>query len=172
MMSNFPNMSQQINNAFDGAFGALTSGVSFAQLQEIDPQKIEAFYALGHRFYMRKDYKKAEEVFAYAYFFDHLNLPIVKGLASARKMQGKFKEALHAYALAVLLDMEDPTISFHAGECFFALGDYKSCAQSLDAARDLAENRNGFDEMIKKIDQMKTMMPSQNGDKNGDKNNE
>ena len=172
-MSNFPSMSQQINHAFDSAFGALTSGVSVAQLQKIDPQKIEAFYALGHRFYMRKDYKKAEEIFAYAYFFDHLNLPIVKGLASARKMQGKFKEALQAYALAALLDMEDPAISFHAGECFFALGDYKSCAQSLDVAREFAkdkngEDKNGFDEMIKKIDQMKNMLPKQNGDKNNE----
>ena len=32
MMSNFPNMSQQINNAFDGAFGALTSGVELCAI--------------------------------------------------------------------------------------------------------------------------------------------
>ncbi len=165
-MSQSPEIPQQIGAALEGAFGALTQGVSVAQLHEIDPEKIEAFYALGHRFYMRKDYRKAEEVFAFGCLLDHFHLPIVKGLASARKMQGKFKEALQAYAMAAIIDMEDPTISFHAGECFFALGDYSACAKALDAAQGLAESQDGFGEMMRKIAQMKKVLPQQEGEEN------
>ncbi len=155
------NISSAIQSALESAEVVVTKGVSAAQLYDLDPQKIEAFYALGYRSYMQRDYQKAEEIFTFAYCFDHRHAEIVKGLASARKMQGKFKEALPAYAQAALLDMEDPAISFHAGECLFALGEYAPCADALSAARTLAEMRGDCEQLIGKIDQMEIQLQKQ-----------
>ena len=142
-------------DALDHAYESLTAGVSIAQTQDIDPQKIEGLYALGCNYYTQKDFAKAEEIFSFAQRLDSLNPKIIKGLAASRKMLKKYRAALEAYALAGIIDMEDPAASFHAAECFFALEEYQSCADALDAAYGLARGAAHHHAMIAQIEKMK-----------------
>ena len=156
MTQNIQNFEKTFGEAFDHAYQALTSGVTIAQTQDIDPKKIEALYALGYNYYNQKDFPKAEEIFAFAHRLDSLNPKIIKGLAAARKMQKKYQQALQDYALAGLVDMEDPVASFHAAECFFALGQYQSCGEALDAAYGLAQMSEDHHALVEQIKKMKT----------------
>lgn len=154
-MSNHLENTTEIENAVNLAIDSLTSGVSLAQQGKISNEEVEALYALGCNYYAQEDFAKAEEIFSFALPFDFLHKDIVNGLAAARKMQNKHEEALKAYALAGLLDMDSPEPSFYAAECFFALEQMSSCAQALDAALGLADDEEQHQSLIKKIHKMK-----------------
>ena len=150
---------ETIEEALQLAAESLISGVSLAQQGKISADEVEALYALGSNYYFQKNFVKAEEIFSYALPFDFFHFNIVSGLAAARKMQGKYEEALKAYALAGLLDMENPEPSLYAAECFFALDKLPECAGALDAAFGLTENQSRYESLRTKIKKMKNALP-------------
>lgn len=146
---------KNINNAVEAAFESVVSGISLTQQGQISKQDVEALYAWGFNYYYQKDFAKAEEIFEYSVRFDPYHLGIVNGLAAARKMQGKYDAALKAYALAGLLDLDNPEPSFYAAECFFAQRQWKACNEALDAALGLAEGDDKYKKLCKQVEKMK-----------------
>jgi type III secretion system low calcium response chaperone LcrH/SycD len=154
-------LEKTIEEAVQVAFDSIDSGTSLAQQGTISAQEVEGLYALGFNYYAQKDFVKAEEIFSYALPFDFLHKGIVNGLAAARKMQGKYEEALKAYALAGLIDMDNPEHSFYAAECFFALDQMPACAQALDGALGLIDDEEQYKDLSKKIHRMKNNLKEQ-----------
>lgn len=149
-------MKKNINNAVEAAFESVVSGISLVQQGQISQTDVEALYALGFNYYCQKNFAKAEGIFEYAVRFDPYHLGIVNGLAAARKVQGKYDDALKAYALAGLLDLSDPKPSFYAAECFFAKQQWAACNDALDAALGLAEDDDKYKKLCTQIEKMKT----------------
>ena len=150
-----------LDQLVDGAWHALIHQQSMSTSQKIAPEKIEALYALGFSHYAQNHFAKAEEIFSFAYRLDSRNIKLLEGLAASYKMQGKFQEALHAYAASGLIDMANPSHSFHAAECFFALKDYSSCQKALDASLGLIEGNPDHHQMKKQIKKMKAHLEEQ-----------
>ena len=150
-----------IEEAVALAFDSVLAGVSLAQQKKISPDEIEALYVLGANYYSQKNFAKAEEIFSYALPFDFFHLKLIMGLAATRKMLGKYEDGLKAYALAGLLDMENPEPSFYAAECFFALGQVPQCREALDAALGLAQGEPKYKKLCTQIKKMKANLKEQ-----------
>lgn len=144
-MTNSPAPSTQesptsiIAHALEQGTFCASEGIAPAELMQWDEDKLEALYALGRDFYMRGDYHAAEQVMNWLARVKGADGRILKALGAARKMQGKYEDAVNAYSLAAIADLEDPEPSFFAAECLFHLGEAKRTRAALAAAHRQAE---------------------------------
>ena len=154
----------RIERSLEQAMAALEKGGGIAGAMGINEDQCEAIYALGHRRYVREDYKGAEEIFGWLAGIRGVDARALKALGAARKMQQKNADALDAYALAALADIKDPEPSFYAAECLFRMGEMKRARHALSAARQQAEILGDHESMIQRIDEMLSHIPEMSQD--------
>ncbi len=145
--------------AVERAIDALEKGLAVGAALDIPQEQIEAYYGWGRQFYVRGDYPAAERVFAYGFLHAGADIRFAKALAAARKMQGKYDEALKAYSLAAILDLDDPEPSFFAAECLFHLERKAAALSALDAADEqAAEAPEKYAALLPRIKKMRAAL--------------
>jgi type III secretion system low calcium response chaperone LcrH/SycD len=108
------------------------------QIHGIGPDELEALYAFAHSLYNQARWPEALSAFNFLSIQDHLDRRHHMGRGACLQMLRRHEEALRAYSLAFLLEMTDPVVSFHIGECLIALGRREDAQVALDAAADAA----------------------------------
>ena len=69
----------------------------------------------------------------------HLDRRHHMGRGACLQMMKRHEEALRSYGVAFLLEMTDPLVTFHMGECLIALGRRHDAQIALDASAAAAE---------------------------------
>ena len=102
--------------------------------------EMESAYALAHDYYVTGRYDDAETLFRFLTTYDHLNGRYWMGMGAVHQVKRRYREAIQAYALVISIDdMRNVDASFHAAECFLALGDRVNAASAVAHVRQFAD---------------------------------
>jgi type III secretion system low calcium response chaperone LcrH/SycD len=105
-------------------------------LKNFTSDELETLYISAYQFYQQEMYDKATEIFFQLTTSHPFEEAFWKGLASCYQMQNLFDEALHAFALASLLNDKDPYYHYHAAECLFAKKEMEDAKKALTKAQE------------------------------------
>ncbi|CAM3876219.1 SycD/LcrH family type III secretion system chaperone [Bordetella bronchialis] len=117
------------------ARGILESGRPLGDALGIAGDDRTALYAVAYELYANKRYDMAQHLFAQLVLYDHQDPRYMKGLAAATQMLGDHEQAVRMYTVAALMDIGDPAVVMHAGDCFRQMGRRAKAIESFDLAR-------------------------------------
>lgn len=109
-----------------------------------------SLYLSAFSLYEKKEYRKSSSVFTRLVLINPFFPAYWKGLAASKQMSSEYEQALQAWALATLLDTEDPMTHLHAAECLSRIDDRKEAQKALDSAARLLPETNERLEKIRK----------------------
>lgn len=110
------------------------------KIKRLNPKEAETVYASAYGLYEASQYAQAAELFLHLVFSNSFEQKYWRGLAASKQMEGKYVDALHAWALVALLVETDPEPHFYAAECLVSLGNKEEAAKALSAAEERAGN--------------------------------
>jgi type III secretion system low calcium response chaperone LcrH/SycD len=143
----------------------LADGGTMADMFQFSLQDLEGIYHIGHTFYENGKYEKAENIFAFLGLYDHIEDKWWKSLGAARMMQKKYEDAAKSYAMAAILNMEDPEIQYYAGYCLSACGKTEQAVISLECAIELANEKNEDEvELKRKAEKLIEILKTRKGE--------
>ena len=122
----------------------LTQGATFKDIKGLSDQEMEAIYSVAYHLFQNGEIEKAESVFRFLCFFDHLEHKYWLGLGACRKALKKYAEAVDAFGLAGILDVSDPRPAMEAAECHIHLGRRTQAISALNAALQFGADRQEF----------------------------
>jgi type III secretion system low calcium response chaperone LcrH/SycD len=122
----------------------LEGKTTIGEQRGLSPQHLEAVYAMAYNFYNQGKYDDAEKAFAFLVFYNHLDRRFWLGLAATQQMRKAFDGAVQAYAMASLLDINDPEVPLHAADCYLAMGQREATISALTAACHFSEGKPQF----------------------------
>lgn len=106
------------------------------ELNAITHEEIEQFYAFGFAQYGSGNWGKAADAFRVLCTRRPMEPRFWFALSATLQEAGSYKDALHSWAMAALLNKEDPYPHFHAAECCFSLQMLKDAAKALREAEE------------------------------------
>jgi type III secretion system low calcium response chaperone LcrH/SycD len=120
-----------------------SKGYLKGKLQFPDEQ-VEVIYNHAYRAFSDQNYTLAFELFRLLVFLQPLEHRFLYALG--RSLQGLeyYFLAVRAYKMAQAVKQEDPTASFCAGECFWAMGDIASALTCIEHVLVLAQKDKTF----------------------------
>lgn len=95
---------------------------------------LEAIYAMAYNLVAARKFDKAEELFRFLCMYDHTEKRWWNGLGVTLQNAGKHADAVNAYGMATLLDVEDPRPQAQAGYCLAALERWAEAKNALEGA--------------------------------------
>ena len=101
---------------------------------------VEAFYLKAYAYYQANQLAEAAEIFGILCARQPMEKRFWFGLGASLQESANYEKARYAWAMAALLDPENPYPHFHAAECSDALARHK------DASLALAEAKNRINE--------------------------
>lgn len=112
----------------------LKEGKSLQEIVEFSDGTMQKFYEVAYHLFQAGKDQDAADAFL---FLSTLN-PAVHifwvGLGMAEQCLQHYEEALSAYAMASLTEMEDPLPYYHSAACYHALQDNENCRKSIEMA--------------------------------------
>lgn len=102
----------------------------------LSDEETEKFYAYGYAHYGTGNWAEAADVFRVLCTRRPLESRFWFALGATLQEAGTYKDSLHAWAMAALLDKPDPYPHFHAAECCFSLGWKEDGGKALAEAAD------------------------------------
>lgn len=93
--------------------------------------QVEQFYAYGFAHYGSGRWKEAADTFRLLCTRRPLEPRFWFALGATLQEAGSYKDALQSWAMAALLQKEDPYPHFHAAECCFSLQMSEEAAKAL-----------------------------------------
>lgn len=142
-------------------FTALTHTENNGLLPVVPKETIKELYSMAYSFYNNGKFREALNCFL---FLVKANADIANywnGLAASHKMLKNYREAIGAYALAALLDTEDPQTHMHAADCFFALNEGTQALNALHVAEQLAKGQEKYHQLLSRIAVLRTAWKEQ-----------
>jgi type III secretion system low calcium response chaperone LcrH/SycD len=110
-------------------------GKTLQEIFGISDLVLFCFYKVGHALYAEKAYRDAAQVF----FFLTILSPFVKdywlALGMAEKLSDDYEQALYAFAMASLMNINDPEPHLHATECYILLKNVPLAVAELEMAK-------------------------------------
>lgn len=111
----------------------LKNGKTFREARGLTRENMEALYTLGYNAYNSGQYEQAHRAFQFLCVFDHIERKYWLALGACRQLLKRHAEAVDAYAIASLLDIQDPVPPLRAAECHLALGRRDQAIVALEA---------------------------------------
>jgi len=106
---------------------------------EVPPEKVlAALYANAYHLYDAGHFDQAIGPFQLLVTLNPYEEQYWMGLGAALQMNKSYEKALNAYAMAVLLDDENPYPHFHAAECYISLKNLDDVVKALNLAEEAA----------------------------------
>ena len=119
----------------------IESGCTLRDIQGLTNENMEGLYALAYSEYNQGKYDKAQELFQLLCQLDHLEKKYWVGLGATRQMLKDYSNAIDAYSVAVMFDLNDPVPPMHAAECHLASGNREEAVSGFQYAIDAAGSR-------------------------------
>lgn len=114
----------------------------------LSDDEAEKFYLCAYSHYHSGHWTEAADIFRLLCTRRPLESRFWFGLGAALQEGGSYFDALHAWAMASLLNKEDPYPHFHAAECYFSLSDRTEAVKALDEAYLKIEQNHPLGEKI------------------------
>ena len=115
-------------------------------IQTDKSESLEALYYIAYNRYKQGKYVDAEAIFGVLTTIGRRDPRFWMGLGGAYQVQKKYRQAIDAFKAAFKLECKDPKASFHAAECYFALGEKSDGLAALKSAEKALKNQNNPDE--------------------------
>lgn len=96
---------------------------------------LRVLYTLAYTLYQAGDYEQAKPLFQQLASCKPFTKKYWFGLGACWQMEKSYTEALKAWAMAALIDGEDPTPHYHAAECYLALDDLNEGYKAVRATK-------------------------------------
>jgi type III secretion system low calcium response chaperone LcrH/SycD len=116
----------------------LTSGGVFKDAHAISDEEMEAIYSVAYNLYENGKYDDALQVFKFLCFFDHMEKKYWLGLGAVRQMLRQYDDAVNAYSMAAMLDIDDPAPASHAADCLLLAGKKEEAESALNFVLEFA----------------------------------
>jgi type III secretion system low calcium response chaperone LcrH/SycD len=117
----------------DSLINNLQSDPSF--LEEglnVSDETIDCFYRCGFRLYEHQQYQEAADAFYVISLLSSRRHNVWMALGLSEKELNHHEEALVAFSMAALTNMEDPLSFLHSAECYIALGEKEDAKECLE----------------------------------------
>ncbi|MDR3624448.1 MAG: SycD/LcrH family type III secretion system chaperone [Chlamydiales bacterium] len=105
---------------------------------DISNASVEKLYTKAYEFYQAGDSLGAINAFGLLIHVDPFSQVFWMGLGSARQLNSEHEKALQAFAIAALLDDQDPAPHYHAAQNYLALNNEEDALKALDLAEALS----------------------------------
>lgn len=92
-------------------------GGTVGDLYNLTDTDKEVLYSVAHNFYKNGKYDKALPLFQFLSLIDHVNKKWWMGYGAAAQMSKDYTKAINAYAMATVLDIDDPRPQLQAAYC-------------------------------------------------------
>jgi type III secretion system low calcium response chaperone LcrH/SycD len=112
-----------------------------AAVAGLTDQDLEAVYAVGHGLYAAGKYQDALDFFRVLCICRQTESRFWFGFGATSQVLGDHANAVRAYSMAALFDVENPQIPLRAAECFIKLGDSGTARQALEAVGIVADGK-------------------------------
>lgn len=132
-------LDRHVERSLQIAFDFLQNGKQPGEALGLNSEAFNGLYAYGVRFYQSQRFTESLRVFHYLIKLQPLEARNYKAAGASLQGLKRYRDAAQLYAGAVNLDMTDPEISFHAGQCFFLDRDYAPAKLALEAAIGLCD---------------------------------
>lgn len=123
------------------------AGGTLKNIAGITDDDLEAIYAMAYNLVSARKFDKAEQLFRFLCMYDHTEKRWWNGLGITLQNAGKHEEAVNAYGMATLLDVEDPRPQAQAGYCLAALERWKEAKAALEGAIMMCAKKPEYDEI-------------------------
>lgn len=107
--------------------------------KELEDLNLEQLYTHAHTLYNAFQAEEATQAFGLLIAMDPFSPIFWMGLGASRQMNKEFEKALQAYALASLLDDQDPSPHYHAAQSYLALQNEQEALKALNLAEALIQ---------------------------------
>jgi len=131
-MKNFP--PEQLEKARKEADKLLSGDLSWADMSQYTPEKIQAIAEVGYSQFELGKYESAEKIFRGLTSLDSQQFYFHQMLGAIFQRQQKFSEAIAEYTIAVSLNPKDVSSWTNRGECFFKSEIYPMATYDFDQA--------------------------------------
>ena len=109
---------------------------------------VEEFYAYGFAQYQTGNWGEAADVFRVLCTRRPMEPRFWFGLSATLHEAENYQDALHGWAMAALLENEDPFPHFHAAECYLSMQNCEEAAKALREAELRSEEAHPLREKI------------------------
>jgi type III secretion system low calcium response chaperone LcrH/SycD len=100
----------------------------------LSDDEVETVYLYAYSHYNSGHWTEAADIFRLLCTRRPLEGRFWFGLGAALQEGGSYRDALHSWAMAALLEKQDPYPHFHAAECYFSIGEEHEGAKALNEA--------------------------------------
>ena len=128
----------------DTVVGLLEGKIQFKDIQGLTDNHMEAVYTVAYNAIQAGSFVKAEKLFRFLVMFDNSKEKYWNGLGLSRFKQENYEDALHAYSMSTLLNVDDPKAPMRLAECHIALGDKETAAGAYEVALEIAGDKPEF----------------------------
>ena len=111
-----------------------TEGGTLKSFVKLSDTELEAIYAVAHNQFAAHKYAQAIDLFKFLCLYDHTQPRWFYGLGVVRQHAGDYAGAVEAFAMATLLDVDDPRPQAQAGYCLLAQERWPEAQSALEGA--------------------------------------
>lgn len=122
----------------------LDKGKTAQEILEISQETMAKFYGAAYHLFEHKHYQSAADGFVFLVTLNGHNYDYWLGLGMSEQLCGHYEDAIDAYEIAAIIEIENPISYFYLAKCLFAIHDRESSMLALDLAIEYAENRPEF----------------------------
>jgi len=126
---------------------------------QITEDQLVTIYGEAHQYFAAKDYVNASHCFISLALFDNSRPEYWLCFAHSAYSLKKFEHAFEAYAIASMLDPDDPTPHFYAGCCLQQLNRHDEANILFEETIHLAEHKLNYHEWKAKIRKIQGKQP-------------
>jgi type III secretion system low calcium response chaperone LcrH/SycD len=127
---------------------------SLQQAFGITDYEMEKLYEEAFEYYEIDSYNEALTLFRWLLLFNSYEAKYWMGFAAASQLLGHYEKALHAYAVAYLLDVDNPYPHFHAYECYMLLKNKEEADKALLLAYQRCTGKAAYEELKNEIERL------------------
>ncbi|NGX42923.1 MAG: hypothetical protein K940chlam7_01211 [Chlamydiae bacterium] len=122
----------------------LAKGKSAQEILGFSDQTMAKFYGAARHLFEVEHYTDALNAFVFLVTLNPRNYEFWLGLGMATQMCGNFEDAINAYEMAAMHNIENPVPYFYLAKCFFAIHDRENALNALDLALEYSADRIEF----------------------------
>ena len=119
----------------------LSNGKSAQEILEFSDETLGKFYRAAHQLLEHQRYEDAANAFIFLVTLNPYHPEYWMDLGAALQLCKNYEEAIDAYEIAAIYNIENPLPYFYLAKCLFAIHDRPSALQAFDLAIEYADDK-------------------------------
>ena len=136
----------------------LAKGKSAQEILGFTPETMHKFYQAAYRLFEGRHYVDAANAFLFLVTLNPYNPQYWLGLGMSTQLSGNYEDAIDAYELAAICELENPVPYFYLAKCLFAMHDRESALQALDLSIEYAEDKVEYKDLLQQAEAARNIL--------------